>query len=243
MASRGMTPAVEFRDVWKSFGAGFAVLRGASFGLDEGEIALLIGENGAGKTTSFNLASGIARPDHGVIMLSGECVNGRGPTFLWRRGVRRMYQRPAVFPSLSIRDNVLLATHAPWHARFVPWPFTGVRVRQWKRIEAECSALFEACGFLESPMTSAGELSIGQQRILEFLRVFSSSLGQAKVVLLDEPFAAVHEEVIPVMFRMIEGLAAAGAAVVVIEHQHSHQVFNGVQRMYLDEGTIRRRVS
>lgn len=233
-----MTPALEFRNVWKRFGGLFEVLRGLDFALASREIALMVGENGAGKTTSFEIACGNIPLDQGDVRVSGISVKGRTPQGVARLGLRRMYQKPAIFPSLSIRDNVLIGHSPGLYARLVPWPRERARNRLWKKLQKRVSDLFSRCDFLDQPERPAAELSFGQQRIVEFLRVFAGCERGAKVVLLDEPFAGIHPDVVSTMWKMIKQLASSGLAVLMVEHQDQNGFLQDLRKLRLSQGRL-----
>ena len=232
-----MTPSLEFCHVWKGYGPGLSVLCGVTFTLFSGEIALLIGENGAGKTTTFDIACGNQRADHGTIYVHGVPIDGRSPESLTRLGLRRMYQFPTVFRTLSVRDNVLLAVQPSLYARFCPWPFHKRRNRLWQEVRDSVALLFKACPFLHNGQTTTDRLSFGQQRIVDFLRVLAAA-DKTTVLLLDEPFAGIHVDVAEIMWQMIRHMATVGAAVLVIAHENEANRFKGLRRLQLVDGRI-----
>lgn len=234
---QAMMPSLEFSDVWMSYGSGFTVLSGVTFALPNGEIALLVGENGAGKTTTFDIACGNRRADRGTVHVRGIGIDGRAPENLSNLGVRRMYQFPTVFRSLSVRDNVLIGVAPALYASLRPWPYHNKRKHLWETVRSSTLPLFKSCPFLEGWGTIAGDLSFGQQRIVDFLRAIAGA-GKGTVLLLDEPFAGVHSEVAEVMWAMIQILASHGASVLLIEHESEAGRYNGVRRLRLVGGRI-----
>lgn len=235
-----MSAALEFRSVKKSYGTGLRVLDGVSFSLAAGEVVILVGENGAGKTTCFDVASGLVTPDGGEIWMAGRPVQGLSPWAIVRRGLRRMYQTPAIYASVSVRDNVLIGVRPTWYSLPVPWPFCRARDRLWQEVRGLAPALCEACPFLEGARRPAGELSFGQQRVVEFLRVHATvARGGVRVVLLDEPFTGIHHEVERLMVRMVEDWAASGTSVLLIEHPNDRDLLNGRRRLCLEGGVVR----
>lgn len=232
-----MKPALEFAKVWKGFGPGLIVLRSLTFSLDRGEVAILVGENGAGKTTAFEIASGTYRPDRGRVLIHGRAINGQGPEGLVALGLLRMRQAPAVFRTLPIQDAILVGKCPSLYARFLPWPSRGHRRGLWDEVRVQAAPLFRVCPFLDDAQVPTGELSYGQQRIVDFLRVYVAC-GSRSVLLLDEPFAGIQAGVADVMWQMICGVASAGSAVLVIEHEHEAPRFDGLRRMRLRDGTL-----
>lgn len=232
-----MNTTLEFADVWKAYGPGLSVLRGLTFSVSTGEVALLVGENGAGKTTAFDLACGNRRVDMGQVRVHGRAVSGCSAEGVGALGVRRMYQVPAVFPTLPILDNVLLGKCADFYGRFIPWPYLHRRQLIWEEVRARATTLFGVCPFLEGHRRLVGELSYGEQRVVEFLRVYSGGCSRS-LFLLDEPFAAIHPDVADVMWQMVRRLASSGATVLVIEHENEVARFDGVRRLRLAGGRL-----
>jgi len=232
-----MTPTLEFCNVWKGYETGLVVLRGLSFALHCGEIALLIGENGAGKTTAFDIACGNQIADRGAVSIHGLVVAGRSPDAIARMGVRRMYQFPTIFQSLSIRDNILIGVRPQFYSSFRPWPFCGKRRQMWDEVQDLSLPLFRSCSFLRNWRTLAGDLSFGQQRVVDFLRVIANSRRDT-VLLLDEPFAGIHRDLAEIMWAMVCELAPRGATVLVVEHENDVGRFNGMRRLRLCGGSL-----
>ncbi len=232
-----MTPTLEFAHVWKSYGAGLIVLRAFSFALSRGEIALLVGENGAGKTTAFDIASGDREADSGQVRIHGRRLDGCSAQAVAALGVRRMHQTPTAFSTLSICDNVLIGKRPDLYGRFIPWTYHRKRQEIWEEVRAQASALFSLCPFLDSCETKAGGLSFGQQRILDFLRAYSGC-SNSSVLLLDEPFAGIHSDVADEMWQMVRNLTSTGVTVLVIEHEDAESRFNGVRRLRLAGGRL-----
>ncbi len=232
-----MKPALEFVQVWKGFGHGFSVLRSLTFSLRCGEVAILVGENGAGKTTAFEIASGTYRPDLGKVFVQGRLVNRQSPERLVRLGLLRMRQTPTPFGSLSIKDAVLVGKSPSLYSRFLPWPCHARRRELWNEVRSQAAPLFQVCTFLNDAEVPTSELSDGQQRVVDFLRIYAAC-SASSVLLLDEPFAGIQAGVADVMWQMVQGAAGFGAGVLLIEHEHEAPRFEGVRRMHLRDGMI-----
>ncbi len=230
-------PTLEFIRVRKSFGPAMSVLRDISFALHSGELAVLVGENGAGKTTAFNLASGFIRPDGGRILLHGGIVNGRTPESLVTLGLRRMHQTPTVFRSLSIQDAVLIGKDPALYGSFRPWPRRARRDALWDEVRRRAAPLFRICPFLDHRSSTTENLSFGQQRIIDFLRVFSAC-GPRTMLLLDEPLAGAHPEVKDVMWEMIVQAVDVGATALMIEHEYAAERLDRCRNLHLVRGEL-----
>jgi branched-chain amino acid transport system ATP-binding protein len=188
-------------DLRKRFGGLWAV-DGVSLALAGGEILGLIGPNGSGKTTLLNLLNGVHRPDGGAILLDQVPVAGRSPDRMARLGVTRTFQAPRIFETLTVGENMLL----PTLPRGDPRAPAEVRAR----------ALLDEVSLGGMWSRVASELSGGQQKLLEFAR---SRISKASLVLMDEPFAGVHPEIVSVMVTQMRAMAADGAAILVVSHE------------------------
>src|SRR5262245_66575578 len=101
------TPVLELRQLAKSFG-GARALRGVDFDLRAGEVHALLGENGAGKSTLIKIVTGAHQPDRGTISVAGQTVSDLSPTAAHRLGIACIYQQPALFPDLTVAENLAL---------------------------------------------------------------------------------------------------------------------------------------
>jgi branched-chain amino acid transport system ATP-binding protein len=190
-------PALELRDVRKSFG-GICAVDGISLCVKAGERVAVIGPNGAGKSTLFGLISGELRADAGDVLLAGTSVRGVRPSRRARRGLGRTFQSARLFAGLSVRENVELA-----------------QVAAGRDGEGQEDALAEV-GLEECAEREAGVLAQGERKRLELAMVLA---GAPRVLLLDEPTAGMGgEERAAVMELVVETVARRGATVVFSEH-------------------------
>jgi branched-chain amino acid transport system ATP-binding protein len=191
---------LDVRALAKSFGGLKAVDR-VSFSVRQGELLGLIGPNGSGKTTVLNMLSGHLRPDSGEILLDGEPVQGRSPEWAARHGLLRMFQLTRVFRRMTTLDNLMIAGCA-----------LGLSYADAQRRAQELVTDLR----LERVATlDAGELSGGQQKLLEFGCCF---MVRPKVALLDEPFAAVHPTMKEIMGGFIRRQHANGQTFLLVSH-------------------------
>jgi neutral amino acid transport system ATP-binding protein len=190
----------------KRFG-GVAAVNGCSFEVAEGTITALIGPNGSGKTTAFNMITGYLPADSGRLSFAGQAVRRPDPTRLYRAGLTRTFQQARVFPALTLVENLTVAISQPWRAL--------LRRSVTERNRERALGLLEEFGLARLAGKPAGELSFGQRKLLEFATVL---MGEPRLVLLDEPTAGVN----PVMVEQIEShvrsLHERGLTFLIVEH-------------------------
>ncbi len=183
-----------------SFG-GLKALQAATLDVAAGRITGLIGPNGAGKTTMFNAITGLTRPDRGTVRLDGTDVTRLGARRRARLGIGRTFQRLEVFGSLSAIDNVLV----------------GLEANGLKRREARASAsdLLSRVGIADAACRRADVLPTGTARLLELARALAA---RPRVLLLDETFSGLDDSESSRLGGVLEDLAAAGMAILLVEH-------------------------
>jgi branched-chain amino acid transport system ATP-binding protein len=189
---------LSIRGITKRFG-GHVAVKDCSFDLGPGEILGLIGPNGSGKTTIFNVIYNLLAPDEGEVLFRGQRITGLAPYRLARLGIGRTFQEVKLFWGLSLLENLeiaaLVARRATWQAR-------AERLLSWVGLAAEAHR-------------TAEELSIGQQRLLELAL---SLMPEPVVLLLDEPAAGISPTNRDRLLQHLLELKRAGTAVLLIEH-------------------------
>jgi ABC-type branched-subunit amino acid transport system ATPase component len=216
---------LEAQGLTKRFG-GVAAVDDCSFAVPEGTITALVGPNGSGKTTVFNLLTGYLRADAGSVAFGGRRVRRPDPTRLARAGLSRTFQQARVFPELTLVENLVVAIQQPWHAV--------VRRAVGRADERRALAVLEEFGLVGHARARAATLSYGQKKLLEFAAVL---MGEPRLVLLDEPTAGVNPVMVEAMERHVRELHARGLTFLVVEHN-----MNLVMRLcdpviVLDHGT------
>ena len=190
----------------KRFG-GVAAVSGATFSVETGTVTGLIGPNGSGKTTVFNMITGYLKADAGMVQFEGERVRRPNPQRLYRRGLSRTFQQARVFPEMTLVENLVVAVAVPVWA---------LGRRGVSRADAErADELLERFGLGSHAYRKAGELSFGQRKLLEFATVL---MGRPRLVLLDEPASGVNPLMIEQMERHIRDVHAEGVTFLVVEH-------------------------
>jgi rhamnose transport system ATP-binding protein len=202
--------------VSKAFGAVKAVID-ASLELIAGEAHALVGENGAGKSTLVKMLAGVHQPDGGEIRIDGTPVALNSPAIARDAGIAVIYQEPTLFPDLDVAENVFMG-RLPRHGR-------GQVDRAAMR--AQVRAVMERLGVRLDPNRLTRGLSIADQQIIEIAKALTLD---AKVIVMDEPTAALSAAEVARLMRVIETLRADGKAVVFISHRLD-EVFAICQRV------------
>src|SRR5437762_305250 len=167
-------------NVDKSY-AGVHALRNASLEVCAGEVHALIGENGAGKSTLIKIITGAVDADAGVLQLNGAPVTQNSPRLAKQLGIAAIYQQPALFPELSVGENIAIGLEEVSILGRIDW-----RARKRRATE-----LLARVGGKIDPDTDAGALTMPEQQLVEIARALGA---QAKVLIMDEPTASLSEE-------------------------------------------------
>jgi branched-chain amino acid transport system ATP-binding protein len=219
---------LEVSGLSKRFG-GVAAVSDVSFAVEEGEILGVIGPNGSGKTTLFNCILGQLRPSAGEVRLDGRVTTGMNPSALNRLGVSRTFQLLQVFPRLSARENLILAGQE--HRGGMVSRLVGPRDAGLGETADE---LLEFFGLGRLAATRAGDLSYGQQKLLDAAMAFMSG---PRLVLLDEPAGGVNPSMLVTLKDRLQAYhAERGATLVIIEHNMDFVMSTCARVLVLAEG-------
>jgi rhamnose transport system ATP-binding protein len=199
------TPLLSLQHATKAF-AGVRALEDVSLDLYGGEAHALVGENGAGKSTLVKILGGVHQPDAGALMIDGQPVVLAGPAAARDAGIAVIYQEPTLFPDLSVAENVFIGRQ----------PLRRGRRIDARAMDAEVSAIFERLGVRIDPDRVARGLSIAEQQLVEIAKALSRD---AKVLIMDEPTAALSPVEVERLFSVAETLRSHGAAVLFISHR------------------------
>jgi ABC-type branched-subunit amino acid transport system ATPase component len=209
---------LDFRSATKSFG-GLKAVNDLSFQVHEGEILSLIGPNGSGKTTTFNLITGLYEPDSGDILLKGESIAGLRPDQIHKRGISRTFQMLRLFNNMTVLENVLVGQHG--HTRSGIWS-AALRLPRMRHEEdaarekaKEILSMFP--GRFSGPRQNhpAYSLSYANRRRLEIARAIVSD---PVLLLLDEPVAGMNPAETLEVMEQIKSLRDNGYTILMIEH-------------------------
>jgi len=198
-------PILALRGASKSYGAVRAV-RDVGLGLVGGEVRALVGENGAGKSSIVKLLGGVVRPDSGQVLVDGEDAHFHGPADARDAGVAVIYQEPTLFPDLSVAENVMMGRH----------PLGSARRIDRKALHDGVSELMSRLGVKLDPEQPVRGLSIADQQIVEIAKALSFD---ARVLIMDEPTAALSGPEVQRLFSVTRTLKERGAAVLFISHR------------------------
>jgi len=198
-------PVLELRALAKSFG-GARALRGVDFDLRPGEVHALLGENGAGKSTLIKIVTGAHQPDSGSITVGGERVSDLTPASAHKLGIACIYQQPALFPDLTVAENIGLRLETGAALRKIAWTSRQSRARE----------LLQRIGAAITPEAEVRTLSMPEQQLVEI----ACALGAgARIVIMDEPTASLTQKETHLLFAVVRDLRKQGVGVIYISHR------------------------
>ena len=200
------------RQLTKRF-AGFIAVNGVDLDVERGTIHALIGPNGAGKTTCFNLLTKFLQPSAGTISFNGRDITGLAPAAIARLGVVRSFQISAVFPRMSVLENVRIALQRRRGDSFDFWRTQKVL----NAYDAEARERIEEVGLTAFIGETAGNLSYGRKRALEIATTLAL---EPEMLLLDEPMAGMAQDDVTRISALIRRIAAR-RTILMVEHNLS----------------------
>ena len=196
---------IEMRGIDKSFG-GNAVLKNAGFLLEGGEIHALMGENGAGKSTLMKILTGVYTKDAGTVIVDGEEVHYKNPQEAEKAGIVFIHQELNVLFDLTVEENMFLGKEI--HNRF--------GVCDKKAMREQVKQILDKLGVNIAPGEVMSNLSVGQQQMIEIAKAL---MVDAKVIIMDEPTAALTQSETEVLFKVVKSLREKGVSIVYISHR------------------------
>ena len=208
-------PILKITGLVKSFGA-VRALRGVDFELRRGEIHALAGENGAGKSTLMNVIDGILKPDSGEIALDGEVVSIKSPAMAQRLGIGLVHQEIALCPDVTVAENIFMAATNSSRALLM----------NFAELEAKAARILRQLGDID-PAAMVRTLSISQQQLVEIAKALTL---ECRVLILDEPTAALTERETRLLFQIMHRLAAQGISIIYISHRMA-EIFEHCDRV------------
>lgn len=196
---------IEMRGIDKSFGSN-QVLKQAGFTLESGEVHALMGENGAGKSTLMKILTGVYTKDAGTVLVDGKEVNYKNPQEAEKAGIVFIYQELNVMFDLTVEENLFMGKEI--HGKF--------GICDKKAMQKKAQEALNILGVNISPKTVMAELSVGQQQMVEICKAL---MADAKVIIMDEPTAALTQSETVALFKIIESLRKKGVSMVYISHR------------------------
>ena len=199
------TPLVDARAITKSY-AGVRALSGVSFDLHAGEVHALVGENGAGKSTLIKVMTGAVAADSGTLSVAGQAVATMNPAASRALGIAAIYQQPALFPHLTVAENIAFALEpgAPW------------RRIDWNRRRREAGELLERVGAGIDADRLVESLSMPEQQLVEIAKAIGSA---ARVLIMDEPTASLSDTEVERLFEVVARLKSEHVGIIYISHR------------------------
>ena len=200
----GLPPLLQLTNVSKSFG-GIAALKDVDFTLHAGEIHGLVGENGAGKSTTMKIIAGVYSDYEGEMRVDGKLVHFRSARDALSAGIGMVHQELSTVPDLTVAENVFLGHQ----------PLTKFGTVDWAQINREAARLISSLGLDIDPKTLMGSLPVGLQQLVELSRVLFSG---AKIIILDEPTSALSPPEVKRLFDVLRKIKAEGRGIIFISH-------------------------
>ncbi|MCI9484705.1 MAG: ABC transporter ATP-binding protein [Clostridiaceae bacterium] len=206
---------LKVNNVTMQFG-GLKAINGLTMQIQKSEIHGLLGPNGSGKTTCFNVISGVYQPTSGEVLLEGTRINGNQRHEINRLGIARTFQHISLFEEMSVLHNVMVGQHCRTKAEFL---HSVLRTKSQRAEEAamvdKAYELLDFVGLGRRAAELAGNLSYGEQRLLEIVRALAS---QPKLLMLDEASAGMNSVEKENLIRIIRSISAQGVTILMIEH-------------------------
>lgn len=204
------TPVVEMRNIKKSFAA-VQALRGVDLALQQNEVLGLVGDNAAGKSTLMKVLSGAYNPDEGQILIEGKPVHFSNPMDARRRGIEMVYQDYALANNLDVSANVFMGREV------VRYNLGPIGVLDYQYMEHETRNLMDRLKIdIPSVRQRVERLSGGQRQAVAIAR---ATAFDAKVIIMDEPTAALSVAAIEKVLQLVRELKAQGASIIIISHR------------------------
>ncbi len=204
VASR-CTPLLQLQGAGKTFGA-VRALSGVNFEVRAGEVHVLVGENGAGKSTLMSILNGVLNDYEGWLQVAGDTVRFSSPHAAQHAGIATVFQELDLVPGLTVGENLFLGHE----------PLRGGRLINRPQMRARAQDLLDRVGGKISPRSRVGELRLGERQLVTIARALSYDL---KVLILDEPTAALSEHEVEALFAVMQKLRSQGVGQVFISHR------------------------
>jgi ribose transport system ATP-binding protein len=210
---------LEMAEIWKSFG-GVTVLQAVDLQVEAGQVLALLGANGAGKSTLVKILGGVYQRDRGTIRLDGTPIAPNNPQAALGHGIRLLPQEISVLPDLSVAENIFIDA-LPCRRRF------GLNLIDRNTMRHQARDLLDQMGLVVDPDQPVRQLPPSEQRLVEIARALA---GRARVLVMDEPTAALTAQEAQRLFAIIGRLKTQGVAIIYISH-YLDEVFQVADRI------------
>lgn len=197
---------VQMEEIGKSF-SGVQVLKDVQFNLKPGEVHALLGENGAGKSTLMKILGGIYTRDKGSVKIKGQEVSFTTPKAAMQYGIGFIHQELNLIPFLTVTENMFLGRELTYGKS---------RILRWQEMKKQTKEHLESFGLKTDPSKVTGELSVGQQQMVEIAKVLSLN---ADILVMDEPTASLTGKEIETLFEVIRHLKNSDVGIIYISHR------------------------
>ena len=206
---------LEVRDITVRFG-GIVALQGLSFEIDQGQICGLIGPNGAGKTTMFNVVSRVYQPTEGRVIFDGEDLLQAPAHGVVKRGIARTFQNLALWPGMTVLQNVMVGAHASSKQNFLTAPLRLGTRREENRLATRAYEILDNLGLADVAFRPCAGLPFGTLKRIELARALAS---EPKLLMLDEPASGLTHSEVEDLAALVKRLRDAfGLTVLLVEH-------------------------
>ncbi|MDY3249489.1 MAG: sugar ABC transporter ATP-binding protein [Candidatus Choladocola sp.] len=195
---------LELKGITKIF-PGVKALNNVQFQLKPGEVHALMGENGAGKSTFIKVITGVHKAEEGEMYLNGRKVDFRGPKDAQAAGIAAVYQHPTSYPHLTVTENIFMGHEIMKHGLI-----------QWRTMNEEANKLLQQLNADFTATAEMGALSVAQQQMVEIAKALSTN---AKIIILDEPTAALTRTESEELYRIVDKLREEGVSIIFISHR------------------------
>ncbi|MCK4670166.1 MAG: ABC transporter ATP-binding protein [Nanoarchaeota archaeon] len=205
---------LKVKKLYKHFG-GVKAVDGCSFEVEKGAIVALIGPNGAGKTTVFNLITGFIEPDKGKVLLYNKDITGMAPYRISKEGVSRTFQIIRLFPKMTVLENMMLSMQNVYENFWLSMlPLKQKKLHEAKMVN-DALELLKFVDLEGKKNALAGNLSYGQQKLLEMAKALAS---EPELLLLDEPASGVNPTMLKKITNLLKELKKKGKTILFVEH-------------------------